>query len=409
LLVWGIKNESRGDLEMTDLFEIAMSAAEKVDLVFSSGKRRRGFVALLVVLLAIYIFVPSPEVPVMVYPAENISGIGLTPPFWWERGVSPIQIISNLGLDPNSQINYEIFLGTGVDNLTAAVKFEEDGRKSTLNYNLTEPLLPGVIYYWQIKATNSLKKSSKGPVWKFSTRAVPTIVNFGTDRLIVNGGEPVRLTWSVANASNVKLNPLGEVPASGEMILYPQENATYVLIGSNFAGEARSVSSVVVIRPHILDFMESGWSTYEDGIGSKIEKVESIEGKVDNATKISYVLVKGGRVGIFKNVSKRAKSLVGTDGISFLYKSSDVSGSLKMILVNQEGCAFEILWQDPGVANIWTLFEAKYENFRSLGGCDVGLDPGKVASISFEVYDEVDWVSGSYSWLAIDDLQGICT
>ena len=394
---------------MTDLFETAMSVAEKVDRVFSSGKRRRGFVALLVVLLAAYIFVPSPEVPVMIYPAENISGIGLAPPFWWEGGAPSIPVISSLGLDPNSRINYEIFLGTGVDNLTATVKFEEDGRKSTLNCNLTDPLLPGITYYWQITATNSLGKSSKGPVWKFSTRAVPTIESFGTDHLIVNGGEPVRLTWSVANASNVKLDPLGEVPASGEMVLYPQENSTYVLIGSNFAGEASSVLNVVVIRPLVLDSMESGWSTYEDGVGSKIEKIESIEGKVDNATKISYVLVEGGNVGISKNVSKRAKSLAGTDGISFFYRSSDVSGPLKMTLVNQEGCTFEISWQDPGAADIWTLLEARYENFRPLGGCDVDLDPEKVASISYEVYDEVDWVSGSYSWLAIDDLQGIRT
>ena len=82
----------------------------------------------------------------------------------------------------------------------------------------------------------------------------------------------------------------------------------------------------------------------------------------------------------------------------------------EMILADQEGCTFETLWQDPGATDIWTLLEARYENFRSLGGCDVVLDPGKIASINFEVHDEVDRrVSGSYGWLAIDDLQGIHT
>jgi len=392
---------------MIDLFETAMNTAGKVDDLLGKRGARAGGLILLATLFIVYLIAPSPYDPTMPYPPDNITGIGLQPPLWWAGGAPPTPLLERVGLDPNAHINYEIFLGDGENNLTTVAKVIGETHQCAYNYNLTWSLHPSTTYYWQVRASNRLHKKSESPLWKFSTQSVPTIETFKADRTLINRGEPVQLRWSIINVSRTNLDPLGEVPPLGEAIFYPQKNTSYTLTASNFAGDAQSKLWITVVTPQIIDFMEGGWSTYEEGYGSRIYEIKSVEGKFDNATKISYDLIEGGRVGITKNVTNQVKFLENTDGISYFYKGGGTPNKIQLVLIDQDGISFGTSWEMATVPESWTTQEAMYEDFRCLeaDGCKKDLNPTEIAMVGFGIYDEEGRESGSSGWIIIDDVQ----
>ncbi|ADV68667.1 FHA domain-containing serine/threonine-protein kinase [Deinococcus maricopensis] len=75
----------------------------------------------------------------------------------------------------------------------------------------------------------------------------PQIRTFKPSIEAVKKGESITLTWDVANATTVTIDPLGTVPARGSRVLQPQQNTTYTIEASNGSGApARAVTAVTV-------------------------------------------------------------------------------------------------------------------------------------------------------------------
>ncbi|HPE50803.1 MAG TPA: hypothetical protein PLS83_04845, partial [Methanothrix soehngenii] len=168
-----------------------------------------------------------------------------------------------MGLDPNSEISYQVLLGAAGEEMQVVGTVRGGGGGAeNLFVNTTTPLAPGTVYRWQVVAESAIGKRAEGDVWTFSTRSLPEIESFEADRSAVDLGEPVALRWSVANAKDAEIEPgAGAVSLRGEMSLAPQENVTYTLTATNFAGTEQATVEVVVFKPLLIDSMAGGWST----------------------------------------------------------------------------------------------------------------------------------------------------
>jgi len=63
----------------------------------------------------------------------------------------------------------------------------------------------------------------------------------------VQPGQPVVLTWKTENATDVKIDPLGSVDASGSKTLTPNESTTYRLTAKGPGGVQESVARITVL------------------------------------------------------------------------------------------------------------------------------------------------------------------
>lgn len=396
-------------------FEALMAAAEKVDGLFRRKRSRWGILAALAALLLVYALAPGPSEPGTPCPPEKTADLGLSPPLWWVGGGPETPVLSSIGLDPNSRIDYQLLLGAAGEDMTPVGRARGGREMESLSINLMAPLAPGTVYRWQVVAENRIKKRAESRVWTFSTRALPEIESFEAGRSLVDLGDPVTLRWSVANAREAEIEPgVGPVPLRGEMSLAPQENVTYTLSAKNFAGTERATVEVLVTKPLFIDSMAGGWSTLEDGKGSVVRDIKDVVGIEDNATRISYDMVSGGWVGIAKTFSLKdgneSLSLAGTDGISFFSRGGCSSKALEIRIVDKNGTARGRTWDEGAVSSDWTRLEAGYEElgFIKAEGSeekDAAIDIGNVTVVYFIVADRERQEFGSSGWIEIDDLE----
>jgi hypothetical protein len=105
--------------------------------------------------------IAAPVAPVLAAPANNSTGISLTPVLTWNT-------VSNA-------VSYRIQIST--DSLFSTTQFDSTGITGT---TLTVPagkLSQNTKYYWRGDASNAGGTSSYSPVWNFTTLALPLSVN----------------------------------------------------------------------------------------------------------------------------------------------------------------------------------------------------------------------------------------
>jgi len=79
----------------------------------------------------------------------------------------------------------------------------------------------------------------------------PAIVNFSVSPSTINAGQSATLTWTVNNASSVKINPdLGSMALNGSTVVSPSTTTTYVLIASNIGG-AETATVMLTVNPGV--------------------------------------------------------------------------------------------------------------------------------------------------------------
>ncbi len=75
----------------------------------------------------------------------------------------------------------------------------------------------------------------------------PGIEDFSVDPAEIASGELATLTWSVSNADTVSIdNGIGNVPAQGSKVVYPENNTTYTITASNPLGISSAEVTVTV-------------------------------------------------------------------------------------------------------------------------------------------------------------------
>jgi hypothetical protein len=394
------------------LFEALMTAAERLDELRQRSGAKVALFALLAAAISMYALSPGPYAPQIPCPMDGTIGIGLAPPLWWVGGGPEPPLLSSMGLDPNSRIRYQVLLGTAEEDMVVVGTVEGGRGRENLVINLTEPLSPGTAYLWRVEAENLLKKRSPGEVWTFGTRDLPEIQLFEADKSVVDLGDDLILRWSVADASEVEIEPgIGPVPLRGETTLSLREGVNYTLVARNFAGESTATVEVGVLPSFIIDSMAGGWSTTVDGLGSRVLGIGAVPEVEEDATRISFDLLPGGWAGITKTPSRRGGGLdlTGTDGVSFYTMGAGSGYSLEVWLRGADGTVHRRSW-DAGVAPMtWTRMEAFFEEFECIeaGGSrctDEALDAGNISAISFIVAARGEGGLGSSGWIAIDDL-----
>ncbi|MGC9514692.1 hypothetical protein [Methanocrinis sp.] len=399
------------------LFEALMTAAERVDQLRQKSGTKAALLALLATAILIYVLAPGPYDPEMPCPMDNTSSIGLEPPLWWVGGGPSTPLLSSMGLDPNSRISYEVALGTSDEDMQVVGTARGGRRKENLHINITRPLDPGTVYLWRVAAENGFKKRAESEVWTFSTRSLPVIEHFEADRTAMDLGETLNLSWSVANAGEVEIEPgVGEVSTWGEVTLAPSNDVNYTLTARNFAGMARAAVEVAILQPRVIDSMAGGWSSLEDGRGSIVQDIRTVTGVEDDATRISYDLVPDGWVGITRTVRGRggngSLNLAGTDGISFFLRGSESANTLQVWVGDANGTVYGRPWERGAIAPDWARQEALYEEFGCIeaegSGCiDATLDLRNVTAFYFIVRDPEGGALGSSGWIAVDDLEAL--
>ncbi len=93
-----------------------------------------------------------PNVPANPSPANQATGVSLTPALSWTGG------------DPDGDtVNYGLYMA---DSITATLSLVWSGQSTS--HALTQPLLPNHTYYWQINAYDQAEGTT-GPKWSFTT------------------------------------------------------------------------------------------------------------------------------------------------------------------------------------------------------------------------------------------------
>ena len=392
---------------MINPFEKFMQFAEKVDGYISRHQMAAGALMTLIVISIAYAVSPAPPAPVALYPENNATEVGLKPTFRWIGSGVEIPLISRLS--PNSQLVYDFWLGTDEDHMNLVGRsIDCEGGNSSLE--LICPLAPETAYLWQITATNRLFKATKSPIWRFDTMAPPAINRFESDIITANLAEPVTLSWSVANASEITLYPGPiSVPSEGSATFVPQKSTVYKLTAKNEVDERSDEIFVAVLSPRSIDGMESGWRAYKDRMGATQVEVDSTNGVKGGALEISYYLVRDGWVGISKNVSENQDNISSAEEIGFFYKIGGTQNAIEMRLTDKNGTVFGHSWGAVPIFNNWTQLRAKLEDFECRnpgdgGPCDEKLDWDNITNLAFFVSDREGRMGGIEGWIALDEV-----
>ena len=96
-----------------------------------------------------------------------------------------------------------------------------------------------------IETTGPSKQPSSSPDDKATAppaashnKDLPAIMSFAVNPVEVSPGEEATLSWDVANANTIIIEPeIGDVSASGSLIVTPKESTIYTLTASNASGE----------------------------------------------------------------------------------------------------------------------------------------------------------------------------
>lgn len=141
---------------------------------------------------------------------------------------------------------------------------------------------PAVTTTYTLTAGNS-----DGPVTEELTVTVdpqPVIDRFSADRIIINAGEPVTLTWETEFATDWSISPTpGDVAGEtsggvGAVVVRPSNSMTYTLtVGSGFGTTmAEVVVDVAMVATHLVisEFMADNETVLADGDGTYPDWIE---------------------------------------------------------------------------------------------------------------------------------------
>jgi hypothetical protein len=82
--------------------------------------------------------------------------------------------------------------------------------------------------------------------------APPPVAELQASSTSLQVGESTTLTWSTSNATDVRLEPIGNVPLHGSLQVTPTESATYRLVSRNANGDVvEKTAFVKVMRPTV--------------------------------------------------------------------------------------------------------------------------------------------------------------
>ncbi len=91
--------------------------------------------------------------------------------------------------------------------------------------------------------------------------AEPRIVSFKAAPISTGPDEPVTLSWQTRNASQVRLEGIGQVALTGQHALHPRETRSYTLTATNARGHSSSSTIQVVVTAPLLE----NWITLVHG------------------------------------------------------------------------------------------------------------------------------------------------
>jgi len=84
---------------------------------------------------------------------------------------------------------------------------------------------------------------------RYPTQVQPIIKTFSATPTEVTKGGEVRLHWEVVNADDIRLEPFGQVPATGNSVDQPQQTTVYRLTATNKSGGKSGTFQEVIVSP----------------------------------------------------------------------------------------------------------------------------------------------------------------
>jgi hypothetical protein len=110
----------------------------------------------------------------------------------------------------------------------------------------SKEITPATTTTYTLEAKN-LSGSTRKLITVKVTGTLPSVGNFGFDTESIFAGQSATLSWSVADASSVSIEPgIGPVPISGTKSVSPGSNTTYTLTASNDAGNSTATATLKV-------------------------------------------------------------------------------------------------------------------------------------------------------------------
>ncbi len=170
--------------------------------------------------------------PPVIYPGQSAS---LT---WNVTGSDMVRIDPSVGnvsasgsqsISPSTTTTYILTAGgaTGVVTSTVTLSVVPS---STYSTSSAYPAFP--VYSTNPNASN-----------------IPSVLSFSIDPPVISPGEQTVMTWDVIGADSVSIdNGVGNVPATGSMVLSPSATTYYTLMANNSYGPETS-SAIVTVYP----------------------------------------------------------------------------------------------------------------------------------------------------------------
>lgn len=170
-----------------------------------------------------------------------------------EPPVAYVDSVSASQINPGDKLT---FTGHGVDpNPSGSIvayswRSSIDGELSTSPSFSTTSLSQGIHTIW-FKVQNNKGNWSKEVSYNvnvFPSWAIPPVINsFEASPLEIATGESSTLTWNVANASMVEIDPdIGNVAINGSRVVFPTENTVYTLTATNKGGSVTATTEVAI-------------------------------------------------------------------------------------------------------------------------------------------------------------------
>jgi hypothetical protein len=135
-----------------------------------------------------------------------------------DNGIGNVAVKGTRAVTPSATTLYTLTATNAVGNQTAS----------------TQVVVPG---------TGTGTASSTSP----STTGIPAISSFSASPSNISSGAASTLSWSVANATSVNIQPgIGNVAASGSTAVTPGSSTQYTLIATNSSGSNQASTRVIV-------------------------------------------------------------------------------------------------------------------------------------------------------------------
>jgi len=103
------------------------------------------------------------------------------------------------------------------------------------------------VLVWGCSTPTPVEPTTAPPLVPTATPAVPPVIqDFSVSTNQITVGDPVTLTWLVTGADRVSIDPLGDLPPTGNLVINPVADTTYILTASNANDQVQSQLEVAV-------------------------------------------------------------------------------------------------------------------------------------------------------------------